>query len=295
MTQDAVLDLERHEPGLWTPPAMPFDEILHMLFALGHFHTTVVTKTELKKIKAGSKKFKDAVESWQDYHGLLIDADFGEVSQEVASRRRCSLPDHMPDVEFKACGWKHMDVSCAQRLKLSSLTEAAIKRAWQGAVNNWNRVCGLEMIVIESLREANIYANSGKIDGRGGTLAWSYLVGCNNSRRTQMEQKYDNRESWSEGYLLEVMTHEIGHALGLSHGPRGAIMYAYATGGLRTPQKWDIAQVVDRYGKATTPPDPPDPPDPPGPGDPTLSVHVEGTINGIEYALVPKVNYGELV
>jgi hypothetical protein len=49
---------------------------------------------------------------------------------------------------------------------------------------------------------------------------------------------------------LRVLTHEFGHVLGIGHGPKGSLMY-YEYSEVATPQAWDIAEAVARYGPAS--------------------------------------------
>lgn len=170
---------------------------------------------------------------------------------DVMPRLRCAMPDFATKGQ---CKWPMLAVTHASRVELPGLTPAQITAAFREACQAWNAVCGIQLAISDDYERANIYAHSGKIDGRSGTLAWSYLP-CGASRTSRMEQLYDSAESWSYNWLVEVAAHEIGHAIGLSHGPKGSLMYAYSGGGsVRRPQTWDIAEAVARYGKPQTPP-----------------------------------------
>ena len=64
----------------------------------------------------------------------------------------------------------------------------------------------------------DIYVQSERVDGRGGTLAYAYFP-------TIGDITFDNSESWNETKFLETAVHELGHSLGLGHeGDVSAIM-----------------------------------------------------------------------
>lgn len=167
-------------------------------------------------------------------------------------RLRCALPDFSMEAR---CAWPHKDVTCSQRMSFSNLDAPTILRVYQQACDSWNAVCGLRLTYTMDFDVANIYSRSGKIDGAGGTLAWSYLP-CGATRTSRMEQLYDDREKWSVALLLNTVMHEIGHAIGLPHGPKNSVMYAYANAGVITLQTWDKDEAVARYGPATAVPVP---------------------------------------
>lgn len=182
---------------------------------------------------------------------------FDEVLNErpdVGPKMRCAMPDFASN---SSCRWPMLGVThCPSRVALPGLTADQVRAAFLEAISGWNRVCGIRLELTDDYARANIYADSGKIDGRSGTLAWSYLP-CGSSRTSRMQQLYDSAERWSYSWLVEVAAHEIGHAIGLSHGPKGSLMYAYSGGGsVKTPQAWDIEEARARYGLPEATPDP---------------------------------------
>jgi hypothetical protein len=138
----------------------------------------------------------------------------------------------------------------------------------------WSSVCGLDLEYIGPGQTANIFAESGRIDGQNNTLGQSYLPFPGIPRTYTIGQLYDTAEAWTLDFLFKVVLHEVGHAIGLDHGPQGtAIMSPYLTP-LAAPQAWDINQSQARYGPPRTAPTPiptptPDPTPIPAP-DPTI-------------------------
>ena len=215
-------------------------------------------------------KLSAVVARYQQFHGLKVDGDLGPVTASQMMVRRCGVPDQAGS---GMCQWPMKDVTASQRLEFSSLSAADCKRAYQSALDSWNAVCGIRLVLTEDFGRANIFANPGRIDGRSGTLAWSYLP-CGANQNSRMEQKYDTGESWTFNFLKGVAAHEIGHALGLSHSSsKSDLMAPIFNGNILTPQAGDIREVVARYGKPTNPPPVP----PTGPTDPG-EIPVNGTI-----------------
>jgi predicted Zn-dependent protease len=108
---------------------------------------------------------------------------------------------------------------------------------------------------------ADIRFASTYIDGANNTLAYTYYP-SSTSDGLSGDVIFDNSENWSTNPkngldLLEVATHEIGHALGLGHSyDTSAIMYPYYAGrfsGLGTGylSSSDISAIQSVYGAAS--------------------------------------------
>jgi hypothetical protein len=205
------------------------------------------------------------------------------ITAEQPLRPRCGLPDYFA-MESR-CGWPMHDVTYSHQLAFDGLDGAIVHNLFVLACDAWNAVCGIRLRYVPEFGKANIQAKAGKIDGRSGTLAWSYLP-CGSSPSSVMQQLYDTSERWSRDLLRDTICHEIGHAIGLPHGPAGSIMQPYANGIIGGPQKWDIDEAVARYGAAPFPPQDPAPPLPPEGPAPDVAAIV--FVNGRPIELVPK-------
>lgn len=133
------------------------------------------------------------------------------------------------------------------------------------AVELWRSVLVPDLRIRSSSESGHIRVRPCKIDGPGSVLAWSQLP-CDSAY--PILQCYDIRERWSlhpykeEGVvsLPLVMAHEIGHALGLPHGPAGNIMSTPYGSMSEKLGSWDIAEIEKRYGTKPVTPKPGEPP-----------------------------------
>lgn len=245
----------------WTP--LSDEQQIQTLFALGYFQEK--DWEEVRLFLSSDSVVKNAVEQYATFHGVK-----GEEPAEHMLRPRCGLPDFVRDpLEASQCKWPMLDVTCSDRISgLNPLSSEQEHAAYLEALQAWNTVCGIRLRYTESFDQANIYSGVGSTGP--GVLAYSYLP-CNASPTDRLQQVYNRSTNWSYRLLVNVIIHEIGHAIGLDHGPQGSIMQPTAAGDILRPQSWDIEQVQQRYGL----PKPTDPEAPPS--DPSLVFDLKWT------------------
>lgn len=146
------------------------------------------------------------------------------------------------------CKWNKVDITYFEEMNFSGFSREEVKALYDEAWQTWARVANIRPNRIFSAADANVVAREAYL---AFALGWSGLP-CGISNDAQLSQKYKSNRRWGRKDLLEVFTHEIGHAIGLPH-IRGGIMSASAMG-FDGPQPVDIDAIQERYG----PPDEPD-------------------------------------
>jgi hypothetical protein len=162
----------------------------------------------------------------------------------------CKLPRNTVNLWLDRDGWP--------------LSIEVVEKALNDAARLWESVANLRFNVVRNRSDGHILVSPCRIDGSGKVLAWSEMP-C--SHDPPLAQCYDIREAWSGDIdapsgtisLPIVMAHEIGHALGLPHGPSGNIMAPTYNNMVKSPGPWDIKEIQLRYGESKTPVPPEEP------------------------------------
>lgn len=213
---------------------------------------------------------------YQKFWGLFTDGWAGEVTAaHLRKRRVCSLPDQLGLLQHESAAGPPKFATNTIRWWVSH-SNNRVRDAFKVAWERWEAVC--DITVIEHSAEAIVRADFGRIDRRGGTLAWSELSPLDGRRF--LRQKFDTSERWGFDTkdpafidLTAVACHEAGHALGLGHirGDTGDLMNATYSHLIKSPQAGDIREIVRRYGEPQ--------------GEETgESVHASVAIKDVEYA-----------
>lgn len=188
---------------------------------------------------------------YQKWFGLRDDGIIGPVTSSLLCEPRCGVPDFAGP---ETAQWPRSCMTVPVSYDFDRINSVIAEQAWKLATDKWTEVCGVVLELVDD--NGKIWATDGPLPGP--TLAWSFLA--NDSCNARLEQRYDTTISYTVEFLLKIIFHELGHALGLGHTNNRADIMFPSIGS----QPWsvypslnDVARVVQRYGEPTEPPAPP--------------------------------------
>jgi len=260
---------------------IPVLDILKRLHGLGYFGDK--SMAAVKKISG--PELQKAIKAYQEFNGLDPTGKVGPKTAHRINRPRCGLPDfNITAPGGEICKWPMEKIAYFHEINLPGLNKEQIAQAYDIAFSQWAEVCNIDPVRVDNQSLANIYARSGMgakhgLDNKGGTLAWSELP-CGVAPNIQLDQMFDEAESWSFNMAVAVICHELGHALGLPHLNSGNLMAPYYDPNMTKPQTGDIEEIVKLYGPRTE--------RYPITKDAAPQIHGTLLINGRPYVLVPQ-------
>lgn len=225
------------------------------------------------KDKTDSLCVTDAVRKFQEFYGLGVDGDVGNMTRRTMLQRMscgCGNPDVQAVTEnASVMRWRKLDVKYFIDKTPNGVSQTEVVAiydwAWKVA---WGGVCGIDPERVRSASEADVIMSTGRgkrsgFDGPSGVLAWSQMPADGVSQiemRFDLDEVFGTADSTGRIKLPNVAAHEIGHAKGISHiaASRGvALMNPIYASAVDKPRELDIAEAVMRYGDPKTTPVPP--------------------------------------
>jgi hypothetical protein len=158
------------------------------------------------------------------------------------------------------CKWRHMPVRWTVDSVPNEFRTSEFSDIITTAFAAWESVSGFQ--AVQADQNPNIIFQAGRIDGRNGILAQAELPCGNVNENTQLKVQVDISENWADYSgslhggmmdLLRVVTHELGHSLGISHCTTESALMNPSVSDIRTVKSWDIEQAVLRYGAKAAP------------------------------------------
>lgn len=244
-------------------------------FAISYLDAFGYLKSELEQWKDIS--LADIIDAITHFQGIFhVPTKKALTIQTVRAMegQRCGCPDiqrghhsckrMMKAVTRNVPKWKKDGLTYHIEDRLPNVPADSFDAAIRSGFLAWSIYANLKITPAESPDTADVMIGTGKgpqsnFDGPGGTLAWATMPDVKNAKLWMM---FDQAETWvldtkKRGVCLHnVVRHEIGHLLGLTHSKvQGALMAPFYSPSVRDPQQDDdIPRLLTRYGHASTAP-----------------------------------------
>ena len=217
-------------------------------------------------LKSGEWDLTDlirAILQLQKQAGVNPDGEVGDKTLGIMNMPRCAMKERQVSGKW---GLKTLKYYIQSRDN-SDMTADQWDEEMRLGCEAWSEVTDLKFVRTNSFSDANLVLTAGWIDGPSSTLAY-YQLPPGNNYRGRLSGKFDTGERWillnnsgSGIRLRNVVSHEIGHGLGLYHSNVSSALMApfYSRNIVKPQQNDDVTRIQRLYGKPTGPTDPPTP------------------------------------
>ena len=137
------------------------------------------------------------------------------------------------------------------------ITDSAFKNDVLESLSVWEEVSNISFVLVNDSSSVDIRFGYAEIDGPLGIVGQAHLPGVGSLNAVQITLDFD--ENWVTGSIVNleglgvrgVVTHEIGHAIGIAHSPlEEALMSAFYDPKISGLQEDDIAAARAIYGNS---------------------------------------------
>jgi len=235
-------------------------EAIDYLTEYGYFETNDGTKPVVDETALSS-----AVKKFQEFAGLRQTGILDQETQKLMKTPRCGMDDRVADFVLGRTSWKKKELTYRIfTYPTNGLSRQDVDSETVKAFSMWQDNSGMSFskrrsgpVDIEILFAKGSHGDRNPFDGPGGVLAHAYFP---SQSAIGGDAHFDDSEDWSVTYnkgkqVLNTLTHEFGHSLGLRHSNvPGSIMAPFYKGwdkNLRLAQD-DINGIQSLYGKRVT-------------------------------------------
>lgn len=215
------------------------------------------------QISVGGSNRNEIIKQFQEAAGLAETGELNQETLELMDAPRCGLGAAADPRRLQQTKWNKQELRYRVVEYSGKINNDAIDRLFRQAMDFWEQAANIKFtrsrtreVDIEIIFGSREHGDGLPFDGRNGVLAHAYFPGRS---RISGDAHFDDDEDWSERVnvgkqLLQTMTHELGHSLGLGHSNvQGSVMYFSYPGwdaNLRLHQD-DISRIQALYGKST--------------------------------------------
>merc|ERR1712123_293305 len=192
-----------------------------------------------RPLNGSSVSVSEAVKTFQEFAGLTATGKVDEETLKLMSLPRCGVEDfpaassgNSSSYQSQGSRWEKRTLSYRVTRYSKKMSGALVNADVRRAFRFWSEATNLKFfskdrgdVDIEIAFFTFSHGDGNPFDGVGGTLAHAYFP------RYEGDVHMDDSEAWTENSkkgtnLLQTLTHEIGHSLGLSHSRVSASVMA---------------------------------------------------------------------
>merc|ERR1711872_595023 len=213
---------------------------------------------------SASTSLRDAVKKFQEFGGIEQTGVIDRATRDLMDTPRCGVGDTVARFVQHGSQWKKTDLTfrVSKYPTSTTLSRKEVDDEVRTAFNMWEEASGLRFGQVEAGQSVDIdivferfeHGDRSPFDGPKGVLAHAFFPAYGGNVHM------DDSEDWSVipfkgSQLLNTLTHELGHSLGLRHSNiKDSIMAPFYKGwtiDLRLDQD-DVKGIQSLYGKPKT-------------------------------------------